>query len=105
VPEDALTWVAAVVVAILSVARLTKLFTEDTWPPAAYVRNKWVAWRQDEWGELFVCPFCMAPWVAVLVLFTGWASGLHPVWWWFNGWLAVSYVAAIVVARDIPGGE
>jgi len=106
VPEDALTWAAAALVAVLAVARLTKLLTEDTWPPAAWLRGKWVdRFNDSSWAELFICPFCMAPWVAVLVLATGWISDLHPAWWAFNGWLAVSYVAAIVVAYDIPGGE
>ena len=104
-PTDALTWVAATVVAVLSIARLTKLLTEDTWPPAAFLRNMWIGRFQGAWGELFLCPFCMAPWVGVAVLTAGWLSDLHPVWWWFNGWLAVSYVAAMIVARDIPGGE
>ena len=87
-------------------ALLTRLLTEDTWPPAAWVRNKWVDyWNGNDWGELFVCPFCMAPWLAIPILGWGWLSDLHWSWWLFNGWLALAYVAAMIVARDIPNGE
>jgi hypothetical protein len=105
-PDDAPGWIAAVLVATLSVARLARLATEDSWPPASRLRNWWVQrFNGSEWSELAVCPFCMAPWIAVAVLGAGWLSDLHPLWWAFNGWLSVSYVAAMVVARDIPGGE
>lgn len=105
VPDTAGAWIAVVAVAVLSTARLTKLLTEDSWPPAAWLRDRWIRWRQDEWGELFTCPFCMAPWVAVPLLAWGWFTEFQWAWWAFNGWLSVAYLAAMVVARDIPGGE
>ena len=105
-PTDIATWIAASLVAVLSVGRLARLLTEDTWPPAVWIRSRWVGWTAGTgWDELFVCPFCMAPWVAVFVLGAGYFSDLHFLWWAFNGWLAVSYVAAMIVARDIPDGE
>ena len=105
VPDTTWAWVAATLVAVLSTARLTKLLTEDNWPPARWVRDKWIARFQGDWGELVTCPFCAAPYIAAGVLAWGWFTEFQWAWWAFNGWLAVAYVAAIVVARDIPGGE
>ena len=103
-PEDVATWIAAALVAVLGTARLTRLLTEDDWPPVQWFRNKWIAVTNGSgWESLFLCPFCMAPYIAAFCLLTGWLSGLHFVWWAFFGWLAVSYLAAMVVVKD--GGD
>lgn len=101
--EEYLVIGAAVVIGVLGTARVTKLLTEDTWPPAAWWRNRWVGWFQtSDWAELATCPFCMSVWVALPNLLVAYFSDLHPVWWLFNAWLGLAYVAAIIVARDIP---
>lgn len=94
---------AAAVVAVLSVARLTRLITSDTYPPAAWVRDRWARLTHDgPWSELVTCPFCAAPYIAAAVLAWGVLSGPHWTWWAFNGWLALSYLASMVVVRDTP---
>lgn len=104
-PTDTWTWIAATVVAVLGTARLTRLITEDEWPPAQWVRDKWVAKTNGSgWEMLFLCPFCMAPYIAVFTLLSGYLSDLHFLWWAFFGWLSVSYLAASYVARD-GGGD
>jgi hypothetical protein len=42
----------------------------------------------------------MSVWVTIPVGLWGWLSALHVSWWVFNGWLAIAYVAAMVVERD-----
>jgi hypothetical protein len=92
---------AAVVIGTLSVARLTRLLTQDSFPPSAWLRSKWDAVTNDgPWSTLVHCHFCFAPWAAVPVILWGWLSDLHISWWLFNGWLAIAYLAALVVERD-----
>ncbi len=91
---------------MLSVARLTRLVTVDSWPPVVWLRIKWDTLTNDgPWSDLVHCPYCAAPWLALPVI--GWAflSDLHWTWWLFNGWLALAYVAAMIVARDAGGQE
>jgi undecaprenyl pyrophosphate phosphatase UppP len=91
----------AVIVGTVSVARLTRLLTQDSFPPAAWVRSKWDQITDDgPWSTLVHCPFCMSMWIAIPVILWGWLSNLHISWWLFNGWMAVSYLAAIVVMND-----
>jgi undecaprenyl pyrophosphate phosphatase UppP len=92
---------AAVVVGTLSIARLTRLVTQDSFPPSAWFRSKWDALTDDgPWSTLAHCPFCISLWIAIPVILWGWLSNLHISWWLFNGWMAVSYLAAIVVMND-----
>lgn len=96
-----LTLVLAFTAAVLSVGRLTRLVTQDTWPPVAWWRTKWDDWTEDSgWNDLFHCPFCLAPWIAAVILAWGWLTDLHWTWWAFNLWLAISYLASILVYHD-----
>lgn len=105
-PMDWFEWVAAAVVAVLGVARLTRLTAEDNFPPAMWVRDRWIAqFQSSNWSELAICPFCQAPYHAAIAGLWAWATDFHWTWWVFYGWLAVAYVAAMVVARDIPAEE
>ncbi len=91
----------AVIVGTVSVARLTRLVTQDSFPPSAWMRSKWDEITDDgPWSKLLHCPFCMSMWLAIPVILWGWLSNLHISWWLFNGWMAVSYLAAIVVMND-----
>lgn len=100
----ALLCIAATIVGVMSTARLTRLITTDTWPPVVWLRIKVASFAEsrglDEWGDIVTCPYCAAPWLTFPVL--AWAiwSDLHWTWWIFNGWLAVAYAAAMIVARD-----
>lgn len=93
----------AVVVGVLSVARLTRLIVVDSYPPVVWVRNKWREITKDgPWADLVDCPYCAAPYLTLVVL--GWAylTQLGDAWWLFNGWLAAAYVAAWIVDIITP---
>lgn len=91
----------AAIVGILSIARLTRLFTQDTFPPAVWLRIKWDNLTDDNgWTALLHCHFCLAPWLAIPIGAWGILSDLHWSWWLFNGWLAVAYLASMVVHFD-----
>lgn len=93
--------VAAVLVAILSTARLTRLLTVDTYPPVVWLRTKWDTVTHDgDWSDLVHCPYCAAPWFGAVILGWGYLSDLHVTWWLFNGWLAIAYLAAVFVVRE-----
>lgn len=100
--------VFAIIVGVLSIARLTRLLTLDTYPPVVWLRTWWdVKTDYDpdspnemSWGELFHCPWCMAPWVTIPVAAWGYYSDLNWAWWAFNGWLAAAYAAAWITTRD-----
>lgn len=103
-------WVLAVAVGILGTGRLTRVLVHDEFPPAAWLRQKWSDWvnrhNHQDWGMLLFCWWCAAPWIMAVTIGTFALSFLHPVlgwaWWLFWGWLALSYVASMVVARDEP---
>jgi len=93
----------AILVAIVSVGRLTRLLTADVYPPSAWVRNQWRRLTHDgPWSDLVTCPFCAAPYIAAVILGWGLLSGGHWTWWVFNGWLALAYLASMLVVRDTP---
>lgn len=92
---------AAAAVGTLSIARLTRLVTQDSFPPSAWLRMKWDAITDDgPWSTLAHCHWCFSMWVTPPILLWGWLSSLHITWWLFNGWMAASYVAAMIVERD-----
>jgi hypothetical protein len=54
-----------------------------------------------QWGAAFlVAALSTARLVGLGVLLWGYLTDFNQVWWWVNGWLAVAYVAAIVVSYD-----
>lgn len=109
-----LEYATATVVGLLSIARLTRLVTQDTFPPVAWLRAKWDQLNEKTvkhqygginvvpggWTDMLHCAYCFSTWATIPVL--GWAilSDLSPAWWIINGWLAAAYVAAMIVARD-----
>lgn len=101
-----LTLISAVgvVVGILSAARLTRLLTQDSFPPAAWLRVKWDALTKDgPWSTLVHCHWCLSPWFTLFIGAWMYFSHMHWTWWAFNGWLAASYLVAMVVERDEKG--
>lgn len=99
------TWVI-LAVAVISVARVARLITHDTWPPMEWARPRLAA-RLGSWSELVLCPFCVAPYLmagqlAWLVLLRGHGDAFTLGWLIPNLWWAASYVAAIIVAYDQP---
>lgn len=98
---DELVWAVAVVVGLLSAARLTRLLTQDSFPPAAWLRRKWDEVTDDgDWSILAHCHWCMGPWMTLPVGAWALLSELHISWWLFNGWLAAAYVVSMIVERD-----
>lgn len=103
-------WLALLLSAVtltLGAGRLTRIITYDTWPPATKFRIWWAKVTNDgPWVKLFTCFWCLGPWVTLAAL--GWyVAGLYVWWlalsWWaFWGWLALSYVTSMIVARDEP---
>lgn len=93
--------VAAVIVGVLSTARITRLVTQDDFPPSVRLRAWWDKVTNDgEWSKLVHCHWCFSPYAAWPVLATALIFDLHPAWWIVNGWLAGAYVASMVVERD-----
>ena len=91
---------AAIVVGILSSARLTRLLVRDTWPPSVWVRLKWAEITKDgEWSDLVECPWCASQWITGAIMATALVTDLHPVWWVFNGWMAASLIVALVTKK------
>ena len=94
-------WVAAAIVAVISSARITRLVTWDHYPPSVWLRTKWDTLTNDgPWSLLAHCGYCFGLWAAAFVVGWGYLSNFHWTWWLFNGWLAVGYLAAIVMAFD-----
>lgn len=98
----------ALLTIVLGVGRMARLVTHDAFPPAAAVRQWWTARtaKHYDWTILFFCFWCLTPWIMAVAL--GWfaLTFVHVAfawaWWIFWGWLALSYVASMVVARDEP---
>lgn len=110
-------WIAVAVVIVISSARLTRLATYDKFPPVQYVRNKYADWtdktdQRRSWQLLAFCAYCASFWITAFVVV--WAdlagifdaepafgdSWMAPAWWFFNGSMAASYLAAVFMIHD-----
>jgi len=93
--------IAAVVVGILSAARLTRLVTSDDFPPTVWLRVAYAnLTRHGVWSSLLQCLWCFGPWMTLVIGTWAVLSDLHWTWWAFNGWLAASYVVSMIVFHD-----
>ena len=93
----------ALLIGVLAVARAARLVVFDDYPPMVWLRRRWYVLVGDsDWKKLVDCAFCAAPYLAAADIAWAWVSDFHWTWWLVNGWAALSYVAAIVVARDEP---
>jgi hypothetical protein len=95
----------AIVVGIVSSARLTRLIAQESFPPVVRLRVWWDDYAEGHewfqpWSKLIHCHWCLPPWVVLVVGSVGYFTNLHPVWWFINGWLAASYVASWIVHHD-----
>jgi hypothetical protein len=92
--------IAAVIVGVLSTARLTRLVTEDSWPPVVWLRMQWDRITDHgPWYDLVDCPWCLAPWLVAPNLILAVVTDLHPAWWIINGWLAASLATSWVAIK------
>lgn len=91
----------AVGVGILSVGRLTRLITQDSFPPVVWLRMKWDAKTEGGgWNLLLHCHWCLAPWLVLPIGAWALLTDFHWSWWLFNGWLAIAYLTSMIVERD-----
>lgn len=98
---EIILWLLAFIVGTLSVGRLTRLLTQDSFPPAVWLRIKLDDKTDDSaWNILMHCHWCLSIWVTAPIALWAWLSSLHTSWWVFNGIMAAAYVAAMVVERD-----
>jgi hypothetical protein len=103
--DDRFLAVIAILVVILGPARLTRVLTYDTFPPAAWVRAQWDRLTEKSgWNMLLHCFWCANPWMTAaavtwFLLASGWVLA---AWWIFWGVLALAYVGSIVIRRDEP---
>lgn len=94
-------YIAAAIVGVFSAGRFTRLVVADEYPPTIWVRMKWDTITHDgPWSKFAHCHWCFAPWAFLPILLWGYFTDLQPAWWLFNGWLAGSYLASIVVNWD-----
>lgn len=94
-------WIA--IIGTIAVARLARLVVFDEYPPMEWIRKQWfILCGDSKWSELMKCAFCAAPYLAAADMAWAYFTDFHWTWWVFNIWLAVSYVAAMIVARDQP---
>lgn len=100
----------AAVVAVLGVGRWARLVVYDTFPPAEWLRQRWVkvTLKREGWRPLFFCWWCFTPWLMLVCI--GWFLLTFAVpwiawaWWLFWGWGALSYLSSMVISRDEPAG-
>jgi hypothetical protein len=97
-------WVLAIIVGTVSVARMARLLVFDDFPPVEWLRLKFfTAFGDSPWRKLGECGFCLAPYLAAVMV--AWALLSDLAWWWWlpNIWFGViSYGAAILVSYDQP---
>lgn len=95
--------IVAALVAILGVGRLVRVLTHDDFPPAIWGRIKWDTITKDgPWSKLAHCFWCATPWVMAVCIAWAYLSSLNWAWFLFWGWLGLSYVASMIIARDEP---
>ena len=96
-------WLLAVIVGTVSVARMVRLLIFDEFPPADWLRTRFLVITKDTpWTKIAECGFCLAPYLSVVMvawaLLSDWPGGGG-----FNVWFGVmSYGAAILVSYDQP---
>lgn len=112
-----------VFVVLFGSGRVARLVTYDAFPPTIWLRTTWdrftevrkvrtpgapggVAVVDNPWNKLLHCFWCFTPWTMAVCL--GWfaLTFVSPwfawTWWVLWSWLAASYAASMIVARDEP---
>lgn len=101
-PTELLVYAVAFLVGSVATARLVRLWTQDSFPPVAWLRTRFVALvgPDSEWAVLAECPWCASMWITLPNVVYAWLSDLHWSWWAINLTLAATYVAAWIVVHD-----
>jgi hypothetical protein len=97
-------------VTVLSAARLTRLMVADDFPPVKFFRDLAYDWldkgpKRRQWQIITWCAYCAAFWVVGPIVAWGYLTDWQTAWWLFNGALAASYLASIVVRFDGDKGD
>lgn len=100
--DEPFVLVCAAIVAILAVARWTRLVVDDAYPPMDWLTTQFVRRVPEKWGVLVECVWCVSPYVAAVIVTWAWASGLHWSWWFVNSIAALSWLTGFMGTRDIP---
>lgn len=104
-------YVAYFLIGAIATARLTRLVVFDVYPPAVWLRIKWDDHTSGSaWNDLLHCGYCLAPYIAAIDLAVGTfllpeGGVLAGLWIIPNIWLAMSYLASILVAYDGDDSE
>ena len=91
------------VIAIVGTARITRFISEDTFPPMLWMRNLWVSRMPVGWNELPLCAYCVGIYASAFTLVTALLLNFNVIWVVGFTWLALAYLASILVAFD--GGD
>ncbi len=93
--------VLAVLVMIPASARIFILIAVDDWPPTVWLRIQWdkITGEDTSWSKFLTCLWCLPPWIIAVNIAAGWLSGMHPVWWVLNVWMASSLATSWVVDK------
>lgn len=100
--------IAYSIIAVVGVGRVTRLVTYDDYPPTVAIRSWWNRLtRGGGWAKLAYCLWCFSPWamlvcLAWLLIGLGTTPWIVIAWLLFWSWMALSYLAAILVRRDEP---
>lgn len=101
--------VLAILVAWFGTARLTRIITHDDYPPAAWLRSRWIALTWDrkndsegDWGKLATCIWCAQPYVVAICMVWAYFTDFHWTWWAFWAWMALSQAGSTLLAYDEP---
>lgn len=103
------TAIAAIIVTVVGAARLTRILTYDAYPPAMKVRIWWDTVTKDgPWAKLAHCPWCAGPWFTLIAIVSFLVAALAYrdipfliwAWWFFWGWLTLSYWTSQYVHFD-----
>lgn len=98
---DSITYLAAFLLGSAGTARMVRLFTQDDFPPVTWLRVRWVVLtRGGTWSDLAECPWCLAPWFALVNVAYAYGSDLHWSWWLCNVVAASAYLASWIVVHD-----
>jgi hypothetical protein len=100
--DQPLVLIAAFVVGVIAVARIVRLIVDDDFPPVLWVRQQFTKVLPPAWLDGLDCPWCVAPYVAIVDIVWAWTSGLHWSWWLGNVWAATAWIASWLCMRDIP---
>lgn len=99
-PTDGMT----IILVILTTYRISRLLAVDSFPPAAWFREK-VSDRFGEfssWSYLVECMHCNSWWVALVVLATAWLWRDEPLWVYITLGFAVSAIVGLIADNLIP---